>query len=105
VISRVTLFSLLLGLMLGVGLRLWSIEQKDPCAAYLAGDLKAPASQWVTSGTEVIAVPCNNWLARQPMRVQVLCLLDAVLAAMFVLNALADLRRWLEKRRRRPRLG
>jgi hypothetical protein len=103
-ISRVTVFSLLLGLMLGVGLRLWSIERKDPCAAYLAGDLKAPSSQWVESGTGLIEVPCNDWLMRQPMRVQILCLLDAVLAAMFVLNALADLRRWLEARRRRPRL-
>jgi hypothetical protein len=95
------MFSLLLGLLLGAGLRLWSIEQKDPCAAYLAGDLKAPSSQWVTSGTRMIEVPCSDWLMRQPMQVQVLCLLDAILAAMFVLNALADLRRWVERRRGR----
>jgi hypothetical protein len=35
---------------------------------------------------------------RQPMRVQLLCLLDLVLAVVFVLNALADLRGWLEIR-------
>lgn len=100
-ISRVTIFSLLLGLMLGVGIRLWSIEQKDPCAAYLAGDRKAPASQWVESGTRTIEVPCSEWLPRQSMRVQVLCLLDVALAAVFLLNALAELRKWLEMRRRR----
>jgi hypothetical protein len=38
---------------------------------------------------------------RQPMRVQVLCLLDLTLAAVFLLNALVDLRKWLEMRRRR----
>jgi hypothetical protein len=104
-ISRVTIFSLLLGLMLGVGIRLWSIERKDPCAAYLAGDPKASASQWVLSGTRLIEVPCSEWLLRQPMRVQVLCLLDAALAAVFLLNALADLRKWPEMRRRRRAPG
>jgi hypothetical protein len=37
---------------------------------------------------------------RQPLRVQVLCLLDMVLAVVFVLNALSDLREGLEARRR-----
>jgi hypothetical protein len=37
---------------------------------------------------------------RQPMRVQVLCLLDLVLGVVFFFNALLDLQRWLQTRRR-----
>jgi len=53
----------------------------------------------------MIEVPCNEWFMRQSMRVQVLCLLDLVLAVMFVLNALTDLRDWLAKRRRMRGMG
>ena len=97
-ISRVTLFSLLLGLMLATGIRYWSDGLRDNCARYMAGDKSLPASEWVVSGTRTIEVPCSDWIMRQPMRVQLLCLLDLVLAVVFVLNALADLRDWLEIR-------
>ena len=105
VISRVTLFSLLLGLMLGAGIRLSTAGRRDACAPYLAGDKTAAASEYVASGTRLISVPCRDWLMRQTLRVQILCLLDLVFAVVFVLNALSDLREWLEMRRRLRQTG
>jgi hypothetical protein len=99
-ISRVTLFSLLLALMLGTGIWLWTGNQKDDCTRSMVGDKTVAGSEWVVSGTRTIEVPCNDWIMRQPLRVQVLCLLDMVLAVVFVLNALSDLREGLEARRR-----
>jgi hypothetical protein len=104
-VSRVTLFSLLLALMLATGIRIWSGGLRDNCARYLAGDKTLPASEWVVSGTRTIEVSCDDWFMRQPMRIQLLCLLDLVLAVLFVLNALIDLRNWLELWRRRRELG
>jgi hypothetical protein len=98
-ISRVTLFSLLLGLMLGVGIQLWDMDHPDACARYLAGDPSAQHSIWVVSGTRTVEVSCNQWLPRQPLPIQLLCLLDLVFAVVFALNAMMDLRRSLEKRR------
>ena len=100
-ISKVTLFSLLLGLMLATGIRLWYIGQKDECARYLAGDKSVPSTQMIVSGTRTIEVPCTDWTMRQPMPVQILCLLDLALGALFVMNGLADLREWMELRRLR----
>ena len=100
-ISRVTLFSLLLGLMLATGIRLWSGSRQDDCSRFLAGDKTAPRSEWVVSGTRTIEVSCNDWTMRQPLRIQVLCLLDVVVLVLFVLNALADVRDQTEMRRRR----
>jgi len=105
VISRVTLFSFLLALLLGVGIRLRTQGQRDGCAAYLAGDTTAPATEYVVTGTRTIVVPCNRWLARQTEKVQMFCLLDFVLAVMFVLNALQDVRGWFAMRRRRRGVG
>jgi hypothetical protein len=99
VISRVTLFSLLLALILGAGIRLWDAQQRDNCSLYMAGDRTVPASEMVISGTRQIEVPCSDWIMRQPLRVQVLCLLDLVLGVVFFFNALADLQRWLQSRR------
>jgi hypothetical protein len=96
----VTLFSLLLGLMLASGIWLWNDGHKDDCTRSMAADGSMPASEWVVSGTRTIEVPCNDWIMRQPLRVQVLCLLDLALAVVFVLNALSDLREGLEARRR-----
>jgi len=99
-ISRVTLFSLLLALTLGAGIRLWDAQQRDDCALYMAGDHSLPASEMVWSGTRQIEVRCSDWIMRQPLRVQVLCLLDVLLAVVFLLNALGDLQNWLRTRRR-----
>jgi len=97
-ISRTTLFSLLLGLLLASGIRLWAVGHRDDCDRYMAGETKLPASQWVVSGTRTIEVPCNDWVLRQPMAVQLLCLADLVLIVVFVLHGLGDARRWFERR-------
>jgi hypothetical protein len=103
VVSRVTLFSLLLGLMLAMGISRWSGELKDDCSRFLAGDKSAPRSELVVSGTRTVEVSCNDWTMRQPLRVQVLCLLDIVVFLVFVTNALFDARdHFAVRRRRRP---
>ena len=99
-ISRVTLFSLLLGLMLGLGIWMESRSPRDACAAYLNGNKWAQSSEYVNSGTRMIAVPCNDWIMRQSLQVQLLCLLDLCLAVVFLLNALGDLRDWHVARNR-----
>jgi phosphatidylglycerophosphate synthase len=66
----------------------------------MAADGRMPASEYVVSGTRQIEVPCSDWFMRQPLRVQVLCLLDLALAVLFVLSALSDLREGLAARRR-----
>jgi hypothetical protein len=102
-ISRVTLFSFLLALLLASGIRLWYIGQRDECARFLAGDKRFPASQVVVEGTRSVVVPCTQWLPRQPLEVQTLCLLDLVLVVVFAMNGLADARdslvRWRRLRR------
>ncbi len=98
-ISKVTLYSLLLGLMLAAGIGVWSSRRIDPCTRFLEGDTSQPAVQIVESGTRLLRVPCTNWIARQPLRVQILCLLDGTLGIVFGLNLLADLRGWLQARR------
>jgi hypothetical protein len=99
-ISRVTIFSLLLGLMLAMGLWLRDTQQTDNCSRYMAGDKSLPASEYVVSGSRTVEVSCNDWLARQPVWVQVLCLVELTLGVVFVLNALLDFSRLLESRRR-----
>ena len=59
----------------------------------------------VVTGTRTIVVPCSDWLTRQPEKIQMLCLVDLVLAVMFVLNALLDMRAWLQRRRRLRQAG
>ena len=103
-VSRVTMYSLLLGLMLAVGIWRWSGWHKDDCTRYLAGDKKAPASELVVSGTQTIEVPCSDWALRQPLLVQILCLLDVVVFLVFVTNALFDARDHFAMRRRRRTL-
>jgi hypothetical protein len=98
-ISRVTIFSLLLALLLTTGIRRWYLGRRDDCARYLAGDTSLPSAQVVVSGTRTIVVPCDQWWLRQPTIVQMLCLLDLLLAAVFVVNGLQDTRAWIERRR------
>jgi hypothetical protein len=98
-ISRVTIFSLLLSLLLATGIRRWYLGQRDDCRRYLAGDTSFPPSQVVVSGNRTIVVPCDQWWLRQPAAVQMLCLLDLLLAAVFLVNGLQDTRAWIERRR------
>ena len=100
-ISRVTIFSLLLALLLAAGIWRWSAVQRDACSPYLGGDRMAPSTMYVVTGTRTVVIPCDDWLERQPGRVQLLCLVDFVLVVMFGLNALQDARGWFAMRRRR----
>jgi hypothetical protein len=102
-ISRAALYSGLLALLLAAGIELRSVLQRDECMRYLAGDNTAPATQIVVSGTREIEVPCTDWVDRQPETVQLLCLVDVVLFVIFALNAAADVRAWMQMRRRRER--
>jgi hypothetical protein len=105
-ISRVTILSLLLALLLAAGIWRWSVVQRDECSAYLAGDKMAPSTMYVVTGTRTVVIPCDDWLERQPGKVQLLCLVDFVLVVMFGLNALQDARGWFVMwRRRRGMIG
>jgi hypothetical protein len=104
-ISRVTLFSLLLALLLAAGIALRNAWQKDECSRYLAGDRSAPATQTVLSGTRAIEVPCTDWIDRQPQTVLLLCLVDVALFVIFALNAAADVRAWMQRRRQMERVS
>lgn len=101
-ISRVTIFSLLLGLMLGVGIYAWAQGRRDECTSYPPGG-RAPVREMVASGTREIEVPCSDWWMRQPLGAQILCIADAALGVVFLMNALQDARSWLVMRRRRSR--
>lgn len=100
-ISKVTLFSLLLMLLLAAGIEHWNVTHRDNCARYFAGEKGFPPREMVVTGTRQVEIPCTVWLPRQPATIQILCLLDLTLGMIFFLNALADLRRSLEARRQR----
>lgn len=91
-ISRVTIFSLLLGLMLGLGIFLHANGERDRCNTYPEGGVP-PRSEYIVSGTREVEMPCDSWWPRQTMTVQVLCIAGAGLGMIFVVNALIDLRR------------
>ena len=109
VVSRRTIIALGLTLLVAIGIRLWTMGQWDPCAKYLAGDRRAPASQLVVSGTRQIVVPCRDWLPRQQEPVQIACLADLAAALAFVLYAAGDVivmfQVWRERRRATARIG
>ncbi len=100
-ISKVTLYSLLLSLLLASGLWAWAAQERDGCWRYLAGDKKAPATVEVETGTRSIVLPCRDWLPRQSDAVQTVCLLELFLIVLFAGNALQDLRENLARRRQR----
>ena len=103
-ISRLSLFSLLFGLMLGLGIFMYSQDQRDRCSTYPAGGA-APRSEFVITGERQVEVPCNEWFLRQPLAVQILFVVDFLLGFVFAVNALADLRRWVQWRRVMARNG
>jgi hypothetical protein len=97
-LSRLTLFSLLLALMLGLGIMLQTKSQLDRCNSYSADGIP-PRSEYVVTGTREVEVPCSDWWMRQSLTIQILCIADLGLGMIFVVNALGDLHRWLELRR------
>jgi len=99
-ISRITLFSLLLALMLGLGIVMQTKSESDRCDSYPAGGIP-PSSEYVVTGSRELEVPCNDWWLRQSLTIQILCIADAGLGMIFAVNALADMRRGLAMRRTR----
>jgi hypothetical protein len=97
-ISRLTIFSLLLGLMLALGIFIHAKSERDRCNSYPAGSVP-PKSESIVSGTREIEAPCSDWWIRQSTEIQILCIADLGLALIFLLNAAGDLRRWLQWRR------
>jgi hypothetical protein len=97
----VTAISFLAALLLTAGMYLWNAGQWDDCARYLAGERWLPSSQIVDTGNHQIEVPCEQWLPRQPLTLQFLCLLDLILLVVFSLNASGDLLEWNRMRRAR----
>ncbi len=89
-ISRRTIFSFLLTLLLALGLWAWASGRRDDCSAYLEGDTKAPADVIVMSGTRQVVVPCRYWFPRQPRVVQALCLLAGAGCVVFTLSLWGD---------------
>lgn len=102
-ISRLTIFSLLFSLMLGLGIYMYSQGEQDRCNSYPAAGVQ-PRSQYVITGERQIEVPCSEWFLRQPLAVQILSVADALLGFVFAVNALADLNRWLRWRRTNKRV-
>jgi hypothetical protein len=94
VISRKTFVLLIASLLLTTGIYLWNVEHWDDCARYLGGERGLPSSQMVDSGNQQIEIPCEQWIPRQPLTVQLLCLVDLVLLVVFSLNVLGDLLEW-----------
>ena len=93
-ISRGTLFSFVLLLVLVGGLLAWSSTRVDPCTAFLQGNRGAPSTQVVEMGSRLVLVPCKSWLVRQPLEVQMVCLLGLVLLVLFAIRAVDDVLRW-----------
>jgi hypothetical protein len=103
-ISRLTMFSLLLGVTLGLGICTYSQSERDRCSTYPAGGAQ-PRSEYVITGERQVEVPCSEWFLRQPLVVQILVLADVLLGFVFAVNALADLRGWIRirsERRKNP---
>ena len=79
----------------------WAQDRRDDCKYSYPPGGKAPATEMVVSGTREIEVPCKDWWMRQPQGVQILCIADAALGMVFLMNALQDTRGWLVMRRLR----
>lgn len=98
-ISRRTIFSFLFMLLLFLCIRAYVINHRDNCDRYEAGDRSVPASEFVHTGTRIVAMPCGEWMPRQPIGVQLASLADFAIVAVFVLSVWGDWKRWAERRR------
>ena len=98
-ISRRTIYVLLLTLLLAAGIRIWAMGVRDDCDRLGPGTRDAPSTVMVESGSRTIVVPCNYWVPRQSMKVQALLLFNVVLGVVFVVSFLTDWARYRARRR------
>jgi hypothetical protein len=102
-ISRQTLVTLTLALLLGLGLKSWASGRRDECDDYLAGNNSAPATQTIEAGRRSIEIPCELWIPRQSMGIQILCLLEVSVIAIFAISCWSDVRNWPNSRQKNRR--
>lgn len=99
VISKRTIFSLLVTLLGAGAIFAWNVGRRDECSAYLAGQPRAPREAVVMTGSRRVLVPCDQWFLRQPEVVQAACLGVVAGAVVFVVSAAADWQRRGDRRR------
>jgi len=97
-ISRRTIFSLLLAILICLCIRLWIMNHRDPCDSYMPGHV-LPQTVMVESGSRTVEMSCSQWLPRQPDLIQLSCLLDLTVVIVFLLSMWRDVNRWRERRR------
>ena len=85
----------MLALLLGGGLWWWAVEHRDDCSRYMDGDRAESDSAEVKSGTRTIVVPCNVWVARQPVGVQGVYLLEGAVVLVVLVCGVGD---WMKTR-------
>ena len=98
-ISRRTIYSLLLTLLLALSIRLWAANQRDDCDRAGPANPATPNSVLVESGTRTITVPCTYWVPRQSTRVQIMLLFNIVLGVVFLVSVITDWSRYRARRR------
>ena len=89
-ISRRTIFTFVVMLLIPLGLRAWTATHIDNCERVIAPGRTLPTSVYVESGTRTVEVPCSEWLPRQPLWVQLLCLVELAIAMVFLLSVWRD---------------
>ncbi len=100
-IARKTGVTLMLALVLGSGIAMWVAWHPDLCARYLRGELTLPSTQEVEMAGKTEYVPCEQWYPRQTMAMQMACLVEFALTAVFVVFAAGDGVDWWRRRRER----
>ncbi len=98
-ISRRTIISLFLVAIIFLGIRVWMLGHRDDCERPVGTDHALPKSVYVESGTRLVEMPCDEWLPRQPVGVQLACLGDRAVGVVMVLSVAMDWRKWRERRR------
>ena len=96
-----TLGSLLVALLIPSGMAVWWGGHRDSCSRFLAGDKSRPPTQMVAVGSQMMEVPCEQWLPRQPAAVQMWWLMEGLAVMVFAIHAVGDVRDRLRARRLR----
>ena len=89
--------ALLLAVGIALGLRAWSVQQRDPCDEVLAGGRRR-VTVYVESGTRTVEMPCDMWIPRQPAWVQAALILELAVVVVMGLSVAMDWRRRRQSR-------